>query len=503
MAQQQKKKTDDNKTTQLTTDMGQRASTMVSDVADDDETVFMVPSYINLSVDQMNVMLNAGQQPGVPFRLAAGGAERPQGVRKKVWFAENRVAIQKSTIKLVESDDDEGCYALEFLYDASVPAVVKVLVGARDVVGAVKGAVTLADTVVSYGPYVLREGRNRAWSSVRDGDGAAVQWQQLLRHRAVHHAQQATVGGGADGLVATSQPERVYDVVVVLAPADALATCPLLAAPSPTAAVASAAMHRGTAPGDDGKPPARLHSASSPGNKNLRKVSPTGSRAPSLAGKGLGATLGLGLGLARGGGEEKDGDGDRARQAAVSVLCEVTYCLAGPAAALAVDAATLQALARDADRLRGPLSSAAGSSARGGAADVLSAREVSLAPTATPINPFGAAIAVRCASQRVQLASGGVYAIQVHLSPTGAILHHTTLHRTALHCTAPHRIASHRIASYHTAPQSSTIVHNTHPCVTSHITPRASAPHIASDAPEIGHIRDGPQPHGRGFRVCG
>ena len=45
---------------------------------DDPETVFVVPGHMNLTLRQMDIILLAGQQPGVPFRLGASGAQRPQ-----------------------------------------------------------------------------------------------------------------------------------------------------------------------------------------------------------------------------------------------------------------------------------------------------------------------------------------------------------------------------------------------------------------------------------------
>lgn len=38
----------------------------------------MVPGHLTLTMRQMDVILQAGQQPGVPFRLGAAGAQRPQ-----------------------------------------------------------------------------------------------------------------------------------------------------------------------------------------------------------------------------------------------------------------------------------------------------------------------------------------------------------------------------------------------------------------------------------------
>jgi hypothetical protein len=53
---------------------------------DDPETVFVVPGHMNLTLRQMDIILLAGQQPGVPFRLGASGAQRPQVRSRGITF---------------------------------------------------------------------------------------------------------------------------------------------------------------------------------------------------------------------------------------------------------------------------------------------------------------------------------------------------------------------------------------------------------------------------------
>lgn len=166
---------------------------------EDDEMVFMVPSHLTLSINQMNVMLTAGQQPGVPFRLAASGAERPQGIRKKVKYAENLVSLQKQSVKLnkvetLSSSSGRGNYSLEFVYDAYVPSVVKIFVGTREMpCFKAQGGINLRDTVTTLGPFVLPEGRNRTWSSIKN-EGCVISWKQLLQHRAIQYKRQTQSG---------------------------------------------------------------------------------------------------------------------------------------------------------------------------------------------------------------------------------------------------------------------------------------------------------------------
>ena len=112
----------------------------------------------------MSIIVNAGQQPGVPFRLGASGAERPPAEKKKAVYAENLVSLRKNTVKFIpktslgnnlpeqnnskqfrrsgntnqgvnEMKDNAGkptSFCLQFQYDASVPAVLRIFIGATD-----------------------------------------------------------------------------------------------------------------------------------------------------------------------------------------------------------------------------------------------------------------------------------------------------------------------------------------------------------------------------------
>jgi hypothetical protein len=95
-----------------------------------EEPVFVVPNNVNLSVRQMSMMIAAGQQPGVPFRLGGSSASRPEGKRVTVKFAKNMVSLRRNTLKILSKG--HGTYAISFCYDAKVPALVQMFVGAKD-----------------------------------------------------------------------------------------------------------------------------------------------------------------------------------------------------------------------------------------------------------------------------------------------------------------------------------------------------------------------------------
>jgi len=74
-------------------------------------------------------MLNSGQQPGVPFRIAGSGPVRPQGERRKVPVVNNFIHLYKSSMMVTEENRK---YFLQFQYDSTVDCQITVYVGAID-----------------------------------------------------------------------------------------------------------------------------------------------------------------------------------------------------------------------------------------------------------------------------------------------------------------------------------------------------------------------------------
>lgn len=94
------------------------------------EPVFVVPMNMSLSISQMTAMIEAGQQPGVPFYIGGNGAERPRGVRAKLKYSKNLVSMRPQSVKLIDEGEDR--YAVSFMYDAEVPADLVIYIGAKD-----------------------------------------------------------------------------------------------------------------------------------------------------------------------------------------------------------------------------------------------------------------------------------------------------------------------------------------------------------------------------------
>jgi hypothetical protein len=77
---------------------------------------FVVPSYHSFSINQLDQMIQAGQQPGVPFRIADGAVERPQRERRKIKIVDLDVSIMKHSIKLTFLQN--GKFSISFYYTA-------------------------------------------------------------------------------------------------------------------------------------------------------------------------------------------------------------------------------------------------------------------------------------------------------------------------------------------------------------------------------------------------
>ena len=96
----------------------------------EDENVFLVPTTFNLSVRQLALMQEAGQQPGVPFCVTRLGAARHTGNVLRVNYVQNLVAIKRGSVRII--DEGSGKFSLSFEYDAMTKAHVVVHFGARD-----------------------------------------------------------------------------------------------------------------------------------------------------------------------------------------------------------------------------------------------------------------------------------------------------------------------------------------------------------------------------------
>lgn len=78
----------------------------------------------------MSIMIEAGQQPGVPFRVGGNGASRPQRETVKTHVVENLACIDKNSFKITVNDI--GKFFVTFNYDSVVPLSLYIHFGARD-----------------------------------------------------------------------------------------------------------------------------------------------------------------------------------------------------------------------------------------------------------------------------------------------------------------------------------------------------------------------------------
>lgn len=109
---------------------------------------------MSFTVNQMAMMMESGQQPGIPFCLGDGGVQRPQGNKAKVNFADNSITLDRSSLRLV--DEGQGLYSVSFIYDATVMAKAIILVGVKDKTTCDK--IVIDQAVLRWGPYILEPG---------------------------------------------------------------------------------------------------------------------------------------------------------------------------------------------------------------------------------------------------------------------------------------------------------------------------------------------------------
>lgn len=163
----------------------------------DINAVFVVPGYLNFTTRQLAMMVEAGQQPGVPFRIGGAGAVRPRGERKLAQIANNLVNLKKSSLKLTE--EGKLKYSLRFSYDAKVDCRATIYLGAKDKTTGQR--IRIGSAIQLWGPLVLKSGLNQEWNSKVDD---CIVDSTFL-----------------PGLEVKSGPDA-FDVVVILDPTDSI-----------------------------------------------------------------------------------------------------------------------------------------------------------------------------------------------------------------------------------------------------------------------------------------
>lgn len=125
------------------------------------EPVFVIPRNIYFTPAQMSIMIEAGQQPGVPFRVGGNGASRPQRNITKTNIVENFACIDKNSFKITVNDF--GKFFVTFNYDSIVPLTLYIHFGARDVLS--PDEIRPQNTMLHWGPFSLKSGKKTLWSS--------------------------------------------------------------------------------------------------------------------------------------------------------------------------------------------------------------------------------------------------------------------------------------------------------------------------------------------------
>jgi hypothetical protein len=94
------------------------------------EPVFVIPRNIYFTPTQMAMMMEAGQQPGVPFRVGGQGASRPARNIIKSQITENLASIDRASFKIIVCET--GKFYVTFNYDSVVNLSLYIHFGAKD-----------------------------------------------------------------------------------------------------------------------------------------------------------------------------------------------------------------------------------------------------------------------------------------------------------------------------------------------------------------------------------
>lgn len=93
---------------------------------------FVVPAHIQFTAGQLEALVNAGQQPGVPFQIGAQNAQRAVGERKKVGVVELAANLRKGSVYFRRMNKDGSKLSVGFKYDSKMPLQLSIYVTAKD-----------------------------------------------------------------------------------------------------------------------------------------------------------------------------------------------------------------------------------------------------------------------------------------------------------------------------------------------------------------------------------
>lgn len=93
---------------------------------------FVVPAHLPFTPGQLSELVNAGQQPGVPFQIGESNAQRAVGERKNASVVELAANIRKGSVYLRRTTRDGSKLSVGFKYDSKVPLQLNIYITAKD-----------------------------------------------------------------------------------------------------------------------------------------------------------------------------------------------------------------------------------------------------------------------------------------------------------------------------------------------------------------------------------
>ena len=93
---------------------------------------FVVPAHLQFTPGQLQQLVNAGQQPGVPFQIGETNAQRAVGERRQAAVVELAANIRKGSVYFRRMNKDGSKLCVGFSYDSKLPLQLSIYVTAKD-----------------------------------------------------------------------------------------------------------------------------------------------------------------------------------------------------------------------------------------------------------------------------------------------------------------------------------------------------------------------------------
>lgn len=124
---------------------------------------FVIPRNIYYTPHQLSIMIETGQQPGVPFHVNPHGTSRPVRPLRKINISSCPGVVHKSSFKIL--NDGQGKFTVTLDYDCAYSFAANLYIYFMATEAGGKKDIKISGSNLTWGPYPLEAGIKKNWNS--------------------------------------------------------------------------------------------------------------------------------------------------------------------------------------------------------------------------------------------------------------------------------------------------------------------------------------------------